>query len=184
MSIPRPERISDLFRQLEAINYRKLREDLAAAVKRERDCGTNLADGYSSGGGGSGSSGHGDPTVSALLSREQARRDTLRDCTHTAADNVQKAVTALHRAEEALHSISVAVGNQPITPTGCDLCTEAGLKDKPWHHAKSSVGGKLDRSLYLCTAHYQLIHRTGQEPSTEQTLHWDRTGSWRIRESA
>lgn len=184
MTIPRPERISDLFRQLEAVNLRKLREDLTFAVKRERNCGTNIPDGFSAGGSLGGGSGPGKPVESALLAREQAHRDILRDCTHTAADNVQKAVTALHRAEEALHSIAVAVGNQPITPTGCDLCTEAGLKDRPWHHAKSSVGGKLDRSLYLCTAHYQLIHRTGQEPSVEQTLHWDRTGSWRIRESA
>lgn len=183
MTIPHPSRISDLVHAIEAVNLRKLREDLAAAVKRERACGTNIADGYSNGGSGGGS-GHGDPTISALLARQQAHRDTLRTCTHTAADNLLKAVTALHRCQEALHSISVAVGNQPITPTGCDLCTEAGLKDKPWHHAKSSVGGKLDRSLYLCTAHYQLIHRTGQEPSVEQTLHWDRTGSWRIRESA
>lgn len=182
MSIPKPERISDMVRQLEAVNLRKLRDDLTAAVRRERACGTNIADGYSSGGGGGGS-GHGDPTAAALLSREQAHHDRLRQCTHTAADNLAIAVKALAACESALHSISMAVANQPITPTGCDLCTAAGLKDRPWEH-KGSVSGRLTKDMYLCTAHYQFIHRTGHAPSVEQTAHWDRTGSWRIRETA
>lgn len=183
MSIPKPERITDMVRQLEAVNLRKLREDLTAAVKRERACGTNIADGYSSGGGGGPSSDHGDPTVSAILSREQARLDRLRQCTHTAADNLATAVKALAACESALHSIAVAVSDQPITPTGCDLCTAAGLKDRPWEH-KGSVSGRLTKDMYLCTAHYQFIHRNGLAPSVEQTSHWDRTGSWRIRETA
>lgn len=183
MSIPKPERISDMVRQVEAVNTRKLRDDLMAAVRRERNCGTNIADGYSSGGGGNGSSDHGDPTVSALLSREQARKDRLRQCTHTAADQLEIAVRALAKCEDALHSISMAVANQPITPTGCDLCTAAGLKDRPWEH-KGSVGGKLSQDMYLCNQHHQFISRNGFAPSDEQTTHWDRTGSWRIKETA
>lgn len=178
MSIPRPERVSDMFRQLEAVNLRKLRADLIAAVKRERACGTNIPDGYPSGGT-SGGTGHGDPTLAAIVARETARQDRLRQCTHTAAVNLEIAVRALAKCEDALQSIAMAVANQPITPTGCDLCTEAGLKDRPWDH-HGSVGGKLNRDMYLCNTHYQFVHRNGYAPSPEQTTHWDRTGSWRI----
>lgn len=183
MSIPKPERVADMVRTIEQINLRKLREDLTFAVRRERLCGTNLADGYSNGAGGNGSSDHADPTVSAILSREQARKDRLRECTHTAVDNLARAVKALVACESALHSMAVAVADQPITPTGCDLCTAAGLKDRTWEH-RGSVGGRLDRDLYLCTAHYQYVHRTGEAPSEAQTRQWDMTGSWRIRETA
>lgn len=183
MSIPRPERIGDMVRQLEAVNLRKLREDLQAAAKRERDCGTNIADGFSPGGSGAGNNGHGDPVVSAVVAREQARRDRLRQCTHTACDKLSVAVKALEEVESALHSIAMAVGNQPITPTGCDLCTEAGLKDKPWDH-RGNVGGLLSKDMYLCNTHYQFVHRNKAVPSKEQTQQWDRTGSWRIREMA
>lgn len=183
MSIPKPERISDMIGQLEAVNLRKLRDDLQAAVKRERACGTTIADGFSSGQGGPSSSDHSDPTVSATLAREKARYDRLRQCTHTAADNLEIAVKALTKCEDALHSIGMAVANQPITPTGCDLCTTAGLKDRPWDH-HGSVSGRLTKDMYLCDTHYQFVYRTGCAPSPEQTSHWDRTGSWRIRETA
>lgn len=185
MTIPKVH-IGDVVTELKGTNWGKLRSDLQAAMNREADCGTTKADGYptSTLGGNGGGSGTSDPTSVAYQAREDARHDRLRSCTETAVRALIDAAAKVATCEKQLRNIADIVADAPITPKGCDLCTDARLEQDgapiPWDH-KGNVGGRLTRDLFLCGPHYYFVYNHGYEPTSDQTRHWWATGAWKIR---
>lgn len=185
MSAPKVH-VAEVIKEMRATNWSKLQADLQAALTREVNCGTTRADGYSSSTRGGPSSGTSDPTLQATMAREQIQRDRLRSCTDDAIRALATAANALRNCRAQLDNIALLVADAPITPKGCDLCTDAGLKQDgqpiPWEH-KGNVAGRLPKDMHLCNAHYYFVYNRGYAPSSDQTRHWWTTGTWKVRDT-
>jgi hypothetical protein len=178
-------RISDLTDALGEVNLGRLRANLERALRREAECGTNLADGFPASTDGGGGSGVGDPTLATFLARQQAHHDRVRVYTITAVTALVAAVEQVRLCEQQLANLSDFEAAVPITPKGCDLCTAAGITEAgqpvPWYQ-RGNVSGRLKRDLHLCRPHYDFVWRYEVEPTPESTRHWHTTGQWLKRD--
>jgi len=192
------ERLRQVARQAASVEAR-----LGRAVERERS-GTNLPDGWPSGGGGNDDGGRGDDgfqssterAAAARLGREyapdaRAPRDRHRELTLAAFDHLRRAVHGAEIAWGVLRALDELLeeGDAEVTVRSCEACT--GKRGRGGNRAvahRGTVGDRLKYALDLCDACYGFVERTakpgsrgGYLPSEDQVRRHEERGRWRLK---